>query len=94
MAILAAVLDGLRRLFGRARRPLLDELALETDPKSLPLFVQAAEILPPEQLPELARLMLRFGPPAYPHLLAVVNKHPGAFPPDRLAELLRLAAKA
>lgn len=71
---------------------VLAALAAIGDASTLPEFARVADELPEETLPGVASLMLEFGQAAYPALLPVINKHPSAFPPETLAELLRLAA--
>lgn len=89
---LSALIEALRREPGPLKLKIMEGMAELGDPASLPRFVQAAETVPASDLPEVVRLMLRFGKPAYPWLLPVINRHPESFPPERLAELLKLAA--
>ncbi len=91
-----AVDSALAELRGREpelKLEVLADLAASRDPAILPALVRAADELPDEALPALASLMLGFGEQAYPSLLPIVNRRPAAFPPERLAELLRLAAQ-
>ncbi len=90
---MSALIAALVREPGPRKLLLLQGLADLGDPACLPRFLQAAEHMPDADLPEAVRLMLRFGTAAYPWLLPIVNRRSGAFPPERLAELLKLAAE-
>lgn len=91
-AAIPPLLAELQREDPKLKLDVLAALSAIGDPAVLPHFIAAADELPEAELPGLASLMLEFGQAAYPALLPVINKHPAAFPPEKLKELLALAA--
>lgn len=66
----------------------LRSLAAIGDPACLPVFVTAAETIPPPLLPRLASLMFEFGKPGRAAVVEIVNRNPRLFPPLSVRDIL------